>query len=381
MKKILIFSDYYLPGFKGGGPIVSLSNMVREITAFSFKIITRDHDLNSPPYPDIKRGKWNKIERAQVYYVTKKELNFFSLNSILNSVKFDLYYFNSIFSIFLTFLPLFLRKLKLIPSKPVIIAPRGVFFPGVWELKKFRKLVYISIFKLFNLHREIIWHASNKLEKLTIQSIFRNEMKIFIAPNLISSKLKGKFKKIRKEPGKLNILFMSRISWKKNLDYALNLLKFVKGEVKFEIYGPIEDKNYWKECKEIIENLPKNINVKYKGVYIKKDGYNIFQNNHVFLFPTKGENFGHVIFESLSEGCPVIISDQTPWKDLQKREIGWIFSLSNRSKFLDTLNKLIQMNNKEYQKILGNISTYVDNILVNNSNSLNNLVKLFKSSL
>jgi len=61
MKEILIFTDHYLPGFKGGGPIVSLSNMVREIKAFRFKIITRDHDLNGPPYPDIKRGKWNGL--------------------------------------------------------------------------------------------------------------------------------------------------------------------------------------------------------------------------------------------------------------------------------------------------------------------------------
>ena len=29
--------------------------------------------------------------------------------------------------------------------------------------------------------------------------------------------------------------------------------------------------------------------------------------------PTAGENFGHVIAESLSQSCPVMIMDVTPW--------------------------------------------------------------------
>ena len=37
----------------------------------------------------------------------------------------------------------------------------------------------------------------------------------------------------------------------------------------------------------------------------------------VFLLPTGGENFGHAIFEALSCGVPVLISDQTPWRGLE----------------------------------------------------------------
>ena len=38
-----------------------------------------------------------------------------------------------------------------------------------------------------------------------------------------------------------------------------------------------------------------------------------FARYDAFAFPTLGENFGHVIAESLSAGCAVICSDQTPW--------------------------------------------------------------------
>ena len=35
------------------------------------------------------------------------------------------------------------------------------------------------------------------------------------------------------------------------------------------------------------------------------------------FLPSKGENFGHIIMESLAASTPVIISDLTPWKDLE----------------------------------------------------------------
>ncbi len=33
----------------------------------------------------------------------------------------------------------------------------------------------------------------------------------------------------------------------------------------------------------------------------------------LFVLPSLGENYGHVVFESLSSGTPVLISDKTPW--------------------------------------------------------------------
>jgi glycosyltransferase involved in cell wall biosynthesis len=38
--------------------------------------------------------------------------------------------------------------------------------------------------------------------------------------------------------------------------------------------------------------------------------------------PTLNENFGHSILESFCAGCPVIISDQTPWNGLQAIKVG-----------------------------------------------------------
>jgi glycosyltransferase involved in cell wall biosynthesis len=39
-----------------------------------------------------------------------------------------------------------------------------------------------------------------------------------------------------------------------------------------------------------------------------------FAQYDLFAFPSRGENFGHVVLESLSVGTPVLVSDRTPWK-------------------------------------------------------------------
>jgi len=58
----------------------------------------------------------------------------------------------------------------------------------------------------------------------------------------------------------------------------------------------------------------------------------------LFFFPTLGENFGHVIFESLAAGVPVLVSDQTPWRDLDQRGAGWVRSLEDVQGFANVID-------------------------------------------
>jgi len=44
--RILILTDYYLPGYKGGGPMRTLSTMVDRLgDEYRFRVLTRDRDL------------------------------------------------------------------------------------------------------------------------------------------------------------------------------------------------------------------------------------------------------------------------------------------------------------------------------------------------
>lgn len=215
---------------------------------------------------------------------------------------------------------------------------------------------------MFNLYKNVTWIASSENEKKDILKVFKDEKNIKIASDLTSDYSKVKYEKnILKKPGQLNIVFISRIHPMKNLIFAIQLLEKIKGNIIFDIYGPIEDLDYWKSCEIEINNLPKNIYVNYKGMLEHNSVIKTFREYHLFLLPSLGENFGHVIPEALIAGCPVIISDQTPWKNLEELGIGYDLDIKDENKFIEKIQFFVDMSNEEYQKYSKNAFNYAKN--------------------
>lgn len=155
----------------------------------------------------------------------------------------------------------------------------------------------------------------------------------------------------KKITGKGKFVFLSRIHPKKNLLNAIGFFDNVKGQAIFDIYGPIEDEEYWKECQGEIKRLPININANYCGLVSHDEVHEIFSKYDAFLFPTLSENYGHVIAESLSVGTTVIISDQTPWINLQIKNAGWDISLIHKEKFENAIQQIIDIDDNEYERM------------------------------
>jgi glycosyltransferase involved in cell wall biosynthesis len=114
----------------------------------------------------------------------------------------------------------------------------------------------------------------------------------------------------------LRLVFVGRVSAKKNLAVALEGLRDVEKPVQFDIFGPLEDPPYWSRCENLISRLPPHVTVRQRGALPPADVRPTFARYDAFLFPTLGENFGHVIAESMSASCPVICPDTTPWTSI-----------------------------------------------------------------
>jgi glycosyltransferase involved in cell wall biosynthesis len=99
------------------------------------------------------------------------------------------------------------------------------------------------------------------------------------------------------------------------------------------IYGPIEDLKYWEQCEVQIADLPTNVQVNYVGELAHQEVAHALSQHGLFFLPTRGENYGHVIQEALTAGLPVLISDQTPWRDLEQHCVGWALPLGDPSAF------------------------------------------------
>jgi glycosyltransferase involved in cell wall biosynthesis len=345
---ILTLVGNYLPGYKSGGPLRSINNIVDYLSdEFEFWIITSDRDVgDSVPYPNIVKNQWQEVGKAKVYYLSKHNSGLRDLANLIANTPHDILYLNSFFNPVFTFKTLLARRLGWLPLRPTILSPLGEFSIGALKIKHLKKLIYIHITKFFRFYHAITWRASSSYEKLDIIRVLGTLPKdIQIALDLPSKSIKSDntyFSNIDSNinPSVLRIIFLSRITLKKNLDYALRVLSQVKAEIIFDIYGPLEDLEYWKTCQNLIQSMPSNITVAYNGSVLPDEIAATFSQYDLFLFPTYGENYGHVIAESLSVGVPVLLSDQTPWRNLETEGLGWDFSLQDMSAFVNTIESL-----------------------------------------
>ena len=83
----------------------------------------------------------------------------------------------------------------------------------------------------------------------------------------------------------------------------------------------------------------------------------------LFFFPTRGENFGHIIVESLAAGCPVLLSDRTPWTDFDKKGAGWIVPLNERHRFKNILEQVVAMSHSELDTYSQQATQYATDVI------------------
>ena len=70
------------------------------------------------------------------------------------------------------------------------------------------------------------------------------------------------------------------------------------------------------------------------------------------MFPTLGENYGHVIFEALSVRCIPVISNQTPWEIIAEKNAGYVLSLTDdMRRFSEVIDIIANMPFEERTKM------------------------------
>jgi len=209
--------------------------------------------------------------------------------------------------------------------------------------------LYLQFVKGIGLYHNVIWQTSSPYEETNIRQWFGTKAHVVVAPNLPAlASGDFMFRRPNKAEAQLRIVFLSRISRKKNLDGALRLLQNLQRKVTLDIYGPLEDTTYWHECQEEMTHLPANVKVDYKGSIEHSRVVETMAQYDLFFLPTLGENFGHVILEALIAGCPVLISDTTPWRDLEPKGVGWDVPLDNPTRFQEILQRCVDMNASEH---------------------------------
>jgi glycosyltransferase involved in cell wall biosynthesis len=347
---VMTLIDWYPPAFKAGGPVKSIANMCDLLgDSIQFKVVTGSEDIDGT---DLKTAKneWVSGKSGEKILYLSNENKRKKIQHLIQYEPFSILHINGLFSFYYSILPLIITLKKRKQIK-LIVSPRGMLSPSALKIKRLKKSLFLFFSKFFGLYHQVTWHATSDKEVLEIQKHFGEKVTFILAPN-IPTKPELSGHQLPKQKNKLHIVSITRISPIKNLHLIFEYLKGIDSEnqVKFSLYGPSEDKEYESKLKQLASELPSNIQVSFCGIIEPQKIPVVFSTNHLFILPTQGENYGHAIVEALSNGIPVLISDQTPWKNLKENKAGFELSLNAPEKWIAALQFFLNMEEVDWNE-------------------------------
>ncbi len=338
---ILIIAPFFEPAVLAGGPVRALRALTSRLASeFDFYVLALKHDLGeSELLPNIVSSKWTRMEGGYIRYENDRKFNPINYARWIRETRPNVVYIKTFFSVRFCLVPTILVLCMRRNRPEILIAPAGSLMEGALRLKRVKKRIYLMVYKLLGFPKSTHWHVTSAQEfdeftkVITGAKTIREARSVFLAGELqmVTDLPSGRV--IHKQSGELRVLFLSRVSPKKNLAFAIERLGAVSGNVLFTVAGPWEDSKYLNMCQDIARSLPSNVRVDFIGPVQHDAVSELLLNHHLFFLPTFAENFGYSIVESLGNGRPVLISDRTPWRGLEKLGFGFDLPLDQPHAF------------------------------------------------
>lgn len=348
--RVLLFIDWFYPGYRAGGPVTSNLNMVEQLRKkIDFFVVTRNSDYgDTTPYSEVPPDRWVTLrEGVSVYYFSQNCLSVSTLWKVVKQAQCSIWYINGIYSRYFSILPLLFAKVLAV--KRVIVASRGMLSKHAFSVKGEKKRFFLHIGRLLGLYRGVRFHATNAEEAASVSLAIGPRAEVYIAPNLPSPPSEA-FQAKQKNVAALRLIALSRVSPEKNCLLAIEILARCSAcKIQLDWYGQQPDLSYVQSCKAKARQLPANISVVFHGGVAPSSIAALLREADFFFLPSRGENFGHAIIEALLSGTPVIISDTTPWRQLEEKNIGWDIPLLQPDRFAEVIESAAAMNQDTYQ--------------------------------
>lgn len=327
MHDVAIFTRYYPPAYKGGGPIRTLEALVEAtVNPFVPWVIAGDQDLGESTRLHVPRNQWTKRAGTRVHYTSADSVKaYLSVLLKVRKLKPRVIYINSFFSLKFSIIPQLLTHLGFFRGARLLLAPRGELGLGARGIKSRKKRMFIGLYRAFRLERQVYWHASNMNEAGDIEELFGEGASIVFKED--DTRLPMIAERPKKSKESLRLVFMSRIVPIKGLDILLQALELYDNPSKrliLDVYGMNEDKRFVEKCKAIAARVPETVRVNWKGQLPHDRVREVLSEYDYFVLPTKGENFGHIIAEALSVSVPVICPDTTLWTSILEAGGGYV---------------------------------------------------------
>lgn len=218
---------------------------------------------------------------------------------------------------------------------PVVWSPHGMLAPWAMSHKRWKKWLPWHLYQKSDLRETTLFHATSEVEREWIAG-FGFESPCVVVP--LGTELPRM--ETRPERGAWrNILFVGRIYPVKNLDSLIRAFARVHSEFigwRLLLVGP-DQSGHREELIAIARACGLSVEVQsmftqdsevdlvFTGALFDSEKEAVYRSADLFVLPSHSENFGGVVADALAYGVPCIVSDRTPWAELETEGCGlWI---------------------------------------------------------
>lgn len=306
--RVLVSAPLFPPAFRGGGPIRTLAALVDTAPDdVQVAVVCGDRDLGGDERLPVPRRAWLPQGRARIHYVDRRRPDAV-LRALASAPPPDLVYVNGLFDpVFSILVRGWARARRL----PVLLAPRGELAPAALALRAGRKRAFLRLAAAARLDEGVVWHASTEREARDVRAVMGDEATVVVRED--DHALPQRAMRSHADDGPLRLAFVSRLVPNKGLGVLLAALARVDEPWTLDVHGIAEDAEHAARCRALAAAPPLAGRVRMHGALEPHAVRDAFAGHDLFAFPTAFENFGHVIAEALSVGCPVLAADTTPW--------------------------------------------------------------------
>jgi glycosyltransferase involved in cell wall biosynthesis len=239
---------------------------------------------------------------------------------------------------------LVLRRLRALGRRRprVVVAPAGELAPGALAKERRKKEIVGRVGGLLRLWKGVTWRATDDDERHEIEARFPGAA-VMAAPLLPAPPLVTPARAPARASGPVRLVSVATVASNKGLHHLLDRLADAARcgiQVVLRSFGSEVDPDYLRRCREKAAALPPGATASINGRADRATVAAELAAADAFALATAGENYGVAILEALDAGCPVLISDRTPWRGLAADGCGWDLPLDEPEPWIDALREL-----------------------------------------
>ncbi|MHC5765041.1 MAG: glycosyltransferase [Nostoc sp.] len=375
--KILHYIPVYAPAWQFGGPVLSVSQLCEGLAALGHEVevFTSNAGLNNQP--ELPLNQPVTRNGVKVTYFQQEPGMGIHCPGMEQAVtararEFDIIHITGVWQ----------RtsgaacKAAKHQGVPYVVSPRGALGPYSWQQKTAKKILYYLWQERFNMTNAAAIHYTSKQElqeclwlKLPGKSfIIPNGLNTeFWQPALEEAKIWRKSQNLSEDD--FVLLNVGRLHHKKGLDLLPQALAPLRNLNWRMIFVGGDDDG----TKAKLQQQFQAANLLDRVIFLERCEPKIlpaiYCAANLFVLPSRHENFGNVIVESLACGCPVLISDKVGLHDeVAEGGVGWVRSRV-ASEWTEAIGELIQFPSK-MQTIKFNSRAWIENLFSIDKTSL-----------